>query len=82
LKKDLLRKTHFGTNGPQRSYQAAKSAEGELETVLSRFNVRLSSKRNRRKPFPMFEKHKLCVAQGRFILPIDGRGGERFRQKI
>jgi septal ring factor EnvC (AmiA/AmiB activator) len=47
LKKELLTKTRAEQGERLRSYQTAKAAEGELESVLSRFNLAAEVKRQR-----------------------------------
>ena len=47
LKKELLTKTRAEQSERLRSYQTAKAAEGELESVLSRFNLAAEVKRQR-----------------------------------
>lgn len=47
LKKDLLHRTHAEQSERLRTYQAAKAAEGELESVLSRFNLAAEMKKQK-----------------------------------
>lgn len=79
LKKDLLSKTRSEQAERLRSYQTAKAAEGELESVLSRFNLAAEVKKQRdadaapetivaRKPGTGFAGRK-----GGLIQPIEGK---------
>jgi len=79
LKKDLLTKTRSEQRERLRSYQTAKAAEGELESVLSRFNLAAEVKKQRdaevapavvvaRKPGTGFVSRK-----GALIQPIGGK---------
>lgn len=79
LKKGLLSKTRTDQKERLRSYQTAKAAEGELESVLSRFNLAAEVKKQRdaeaapavavaRKPGSGFAARKGGLAQ-----PIDGK---------
>ncbi len=47
LKIDLLRKTRSEQTERLRTYQAAKAAEGELESILSRFNLESEMKKQK-----------------------------------
>jgi septal ring factor EnvC (AmiA/AmiB activator) len=83
LKKDLLHRTRAEQVDRLRSYQSAKAAEGELESVLSRFNLAAEVKLQKeaeeiaaapavlkplRHPGSTFASRK-----GGLVLPIDGK---------
>lgn len=82
LKKDLLHRTRAEQSERLKAYQAAKAAEGELESVLSRFNLAAEMRRQneaadsavaeqlraRRKAGAGFSARK-----GALALPIEGR---------
>jgi septal ring factor EnvC (AmiA/AmiB activator) len=93
LKKDLLHRTRAEQAERLRSYQAAKAAEGELESVLSRFNLAAEVKKQREaeaeaaapsaaalKPL----RHAgsgFAARKGGLPLPIDGRIVTAFGRK-
>jgi septal ring factor EnvC (AmiA/AmiB activator) len=79
LKKELLTKTRSEQSERLHSYQTAKAAEGELESVLSRFNLAAEVKKQQetetapekvvlRKPGTGFAARK-----GALIQPIEGK---------
>jgi septal ring factor EnvC (AmiA/AmiB activator) len=76
LKKDLLHRTRAEQAERLRSYQAAKTAEGELESVLSRFNLAAEVKKQQeegaektiRRTGPGFASRK-----GGLPRPVSGR---------
>lgn len=96
LKKDLLHRTRAEQTERLRSYQTAKAAEGELESVLSRFNLAAEVKRQKEAeeeqavvagiaPGPaMRPKHGASTFAGRkggLVLPIEGKIVTAFGRK-
>lgn len=76
LKKDLLQRTRSEQTSRMRAYQSAKAAEGELESMLNRFNLAAEMKKQQvtadaapvRKPGMGFTARK-----GGLALPAEGR---------
>jgi len=64
LKKELLRKTRSEQGQRLRAYQAAKAAEGELESVLSRFNLAAEVRRQREEEAAAAEARPVRRASG------------------
>jgi septal ring factor EnvC (AmiA/AmiB activator) len=79
LKKDLLHRTRAEQAERLRSYQAAKVAEGELESVLSRFNLAAEVKKQREAetaeaPRPAKKTgFGFASRKGGLALPIEGK---------
>jgi septal ring factor EnvC (AmiA/AmiB activator) len=88
LKKDLLHRTRAEQTERLRAYQSAKAAEGELESVLSRFNLAAEMKKQKEAelaaaaPAPAVEavvpraaRHgsTFVARKGGLALPIEGR---------
>ncbi len=79
LKKDLLSKTRVEQGERLRSYQAAKAAEGELESVLSRFNLAAEVKKQKEQEASVRPALARALAstfvgrKGALGMPIDGK---------
>jgi septal ring factor EnvC (AmiA/AmiB activator) len=83
LKKDLLHRTRAEQVDRLRSYQSAKAAEGELESVLSRFNLAAEVRKQREAeelaaaPAVLKPLHRagpgFAARKGGLVLPSDGK---------
>ncbi len=83
LKKDLLRKNHKEQSQRLHAYQAAKAAESELETMLSRINI-AAENRQRAEPVPTVPAPKgtsFASQRGRLPLPVTGEVVTPFGRK-
>lgn len=86
LKKDLLKKTRSEQTERMRSYQAAKAAEGELESILSRFNLAAEMKKQKEETENVAAVVKrsgsgFASRKGGLILPIEGKIVSNFGRK-
>jgi len=83
LKKDLLHRTHAEQVDRLRSYQSAKAAEGELESVLSRFNIAAEVRKQKEAeeiaaaPAVLKPLHRagpgFAARKGGLVLPAEGK---------
>lgn len=81
LKKDILRRTRSEQHGLLRAYQAAKAAEGELESVLSRFNLAAELKKQKEQEVAVPEEKaprrlagvSFASRKGGLVLPLEGK---------
>jgi septal ring factor EnvC (AmiA/AmiB activator) len=77
LKKDLLHKTRNEQADRLRAYQAAKAAEGELESVLSRFNLAAEMRKQKDDDSSIRALHRpganFASRKGGLPLPIQGK---------
>jgi septal ring factor EnvC (AmiA/AmiB activator) len=86
MKKDMLRKTHSEQTDRLRAYQSAKAAEGELETVLSRFNIAAELKRQQEEAIAVQVQPRKAGAgfaarKGALGLPAEGNIVTAFGRK-
>ncbi|MGZ3712194.1 MAG: murein hydrolase activator EnvC family protein [Bdellovibrionota bacterium] len=86
MKKDMLRKTRAEQTDRLRAYQSAKAAEGELESVLSRFNIAAELKRQQDEalavqPVPRKPGTGFAARKGALGLPADGQIVTAFGRK-
>jgi murein hydrolase activator len=76
LKKDLLHKTRNEQSERMKAYQAAKAAESELESVLSRFNLAAEMKQKEETAAVAPARRSgtnFLARKGALILPIEGK---------
>jgi septal ring factor EnvC (AmiA/AmiB activator) len=85
LKKDLLHRTRAEQTERLKVYQSAKAAEGELESVLSRFNLAAEMEKQKEAedtPPPVAKRGSTFAARkGGLTLPIDGKIVTAFGRK-